>query len=585
MSAEVFLPHNLAIDNLAVICAHSGYIHSCGPSLLNRNIAKASKEEMSRALTAYIDSHPQIRPPARFVVYAHEEFTHSDRYLARDLRDGLDDVKVYMDKYYVGSESLVSVLKEMRNSKPFTERLTFPERDHYAKSLKIDSVAMAKADPVSTIWLIVDHKPSDNIRHRGDKQYFILYHQQYLNDSPLHLFDENKPAWLDHTTIPHTLVSAMINITRPWWPEDQEVHIGDPFVGTGTTLIEAAKYRATPVCRDKEAIAGQLVADNVRFFCSTSDEIRQLSEDIGEASAVDPTERLVPLTPLKRYGSKENPPVKQDYFTALSIFDRVCPDPHRRDANITTRLYRELRKAGHRVRILFYIALRTHRRNLEALERDGVDWKKAFEGEAGELIDQMKRLVDIKVRQEYGHAVEDEGVLVFPGKYSESCSVLPASYDVLRRSVEDPAKLVRRAEVVAFPERSCDVIITDPPYGLNSEMSREQLATLYQEMLVVLIRALKDEGHLVFALPDWSHIGRQVPFFATKQFVTQQVLAVAEKQGKDIVEPAYTVPSPGYAFRPPYYWESDRALRRAILHFRLRKVYKREHPREGGVEG
>ena len=98
------------------------------------------------------------------------------------------------------------------------------------------------------------------------------------------------------------------------------------------------------------------------------------------------------------------------------------------------------------------------------------------------------------------------------------------------------------------------------------------LAQLYRDVIAVMLRALKDEGQIILALPDRSYTGRQVPNFVTKQIVTHQLLAAAEQQGLEVFEEAYSVPSPGQSLRAPYYWESERALRRAILHFRIRNL-------------
>lgn len=568
-SCTVFLPHNLDVDDLAGLCAHSGYVHSCGPSLLNRNITKATKQGIFSRLSNYIEDHLiSEKLPARFIVYAHEEFTPNDRYIAGDLKDGLDDVKLYLDKYYVGNESLVGVLKEMRQT--FAGKLLIPEPGHYKRLLKETAENIAKQSSQPTIWLIVDHKPSADIRHRGDRQYFVFYHQQFINENQFHFFDENKPAWIDHTTIPHTLVSAMINVTRPWWHSDgRNICIGDPFVGTGTTLLEALKFGASHYFGDLALVADLLFQDNLRFFNLARQEVQQLISDISEAVKIDPKVRQLPAHTVERYGMRQSSPVESDYFTALDIFERVCPDPHSSEAVITASVREDLANATLRQRLLFYIALRTHRRTLAARERDEKDWQEAFQGEAGLLISQMQNLIELRERQELGKPLGNS-LISFPGKYSEACCIAARFYRDIDFGTAGP---VRTADVRNFPEGTCDVIVTDPPYGLNSEMSRRDLAVLYQDMFIALIRGLRDDGHLVFALPDWSHIGRQIPFFMTKQFVTQHILALAEKENREIVQTAYTVPSPGDAFRPPYYWESDRALRRAILHFRIRKVY------------
>src|SRR5262249_2650411 len=115
-------------------------------------------------------------------------------------------------------------------------------------------------------------------------------------------------------------------------------------------------------------------------------------------------------------------------------------------------------------------------------------------------------------------------------------------------------------------------IITDPPYGFNVESEVDQLANLYAKALEVMIRSLRDGGQLVFAVPDWSHTGRHLPSFTQKNFITHQVLIAAEKAKKEVFTTAYQAPQGKLPIEPPYYWESERALRRAILHFRFRAL-------------
>lgn len=127
---------------------------------------------------------------------------------------------------------------------------------------------------------------------------------------------------------------------------------------------------------------------------------------------------------------------------------------------------------------------------------------------------------------------------------------------------------VRKVE--DLPEDFCDVIVTDPPYGFNTNEQIADLAELYVKMIDRMVLALRrDEGgQIVIAVPDWSHTGRQLPLFALKGLITQQILIAAKRRSKDIMGSAH-VTHPHFS-RPPYYWESDRALRRAILHFRIK---------------
>jgi len=138
-------------------------------------------------------------------------------------------------------------------------------------------------DQTRTIWLIVDRAIDQGAASEGNMFFYICYDQRYYNDNPFHLFDENKPAWIAHTTIPHTLTGAMINITRPYWPIRGKVVLADPFAGTGTTWLETLKDdNITVDCGDIEPIAPLLAADNACFFSSTPKELDRYIKSLEE---------------------------------------------------------------------------------------------------------------------------------------------------------------------------------------------------------------------------------------------------------------------------------------------------------------
>jgi tRNA G10 N-methylase Trm11 len=61
-----------------------------------------------------------------------------------------------------------------------------------------------------------------------------------------------------------------------------------------------------------------------------------------------------------------------------------------------------------------------------------------------------------------------------------------------------------------------DLIVTDPPYGFNTNENKFKLGHLYQQMIRTFLSALTNHGQLVIAVPEWSHTGRQMPAFTYK---------------------------------------------------------------------
>jgi hypothetical protein len=90
-------------------------------------------------------------------------------------------------------------------------------------------------------------------------------------------------------------------------------------------------------------------------------------------------------------------------------------------------------------------------------------------------------------------------------------------------------------------------------------------------MVKNFLRLLNDAGQIVMALPDKSFSGKFSPFFTHKEMVVQQFITEAQNLKKEIVTAAEVLPS-RELFCPPYYWESERALRRSIVHLRIRNL-------------
>lgn len=264
-SAAVCLPSHMGFD-LASICGKSGYIHSAGKILFIRNMAKAEKEKFFEGLSEHLDSSTRKnKKKTFFAVYAHEDFTEFDRKDESELRNGLNDVKLFVEKCYMGPTTLVRVINEMRVK--FAKTLFIPDAGNFKKRHDLESrdndVSKDKA-----IWLLIDQNINgSNIRIPGEESFFICYDQEYLNSNPCHIFDENKPAWIAHTTLPHTLAAAMISISKPYWPKEGSIEIADPFAGSGTIYFESRKFSRTNVyCGDMNSLMERVITDNSIFL-------------------------------------------------------------------------------------------------------------------------------------------------------------------------------------------------------------------------------------------------------------------------------------------------------------------------------
>lgn len=562
-SCAVFLPPHLEVD-LLPICAHSGYIHSCGESVFIRNVDKTTMDDFFTRVDLYIENKSPNTLPF-FAVYTHEDFTDYDRALAADLRDGLDDVKIYLEKFHMGEHRLVAVLNKMKSR--FDSRLDIPDAgDFHEKHQRVQ-------DRPRTLWLIMDHSIGQEPHQKGKDRYYICYDQIYVNENPFHVFDENKPAWKAHTTIPHTLAGAMINVTCPWWPKDREATIVDPCVGTGTTVLELVKFpiEVKSKASDIDPFSPLLADDNLEFFAASVPELSAFHSALNRI--IDTKSRLTEV----EGDSHQSLDVKAAYIWAVELIQRLRLEQGVNGGTIaiTDEVVVELREKTLFDRLLFYVGIRTTIRHAAGFESGSIDWETAFQKEARLLARQVHTLIGIRRQERAGPEIGvdiPEGIVLMQGQYSQSCTVSPEVLQTAKKLNDAKPDLVQVNDIRKLKENSCDVIITDLPYGFNTDESPEELAQLYSDALDKMIAALRKEGQLVLSLLDRSHTGRQSLYFTNKSIVIEQVLVKAKEQGYEVLSPSDRVPQPYDVFKLPYYWESERALRRAILHFRLRST-------------
>jgi hypothetical protein len=554
-SCVVSLPPHLALDLLSV-CAYSGYVHSCGPLVYKADVDWARKAEFLNAVKGHVEKNVEPGKRAFFSVYAHEDFSDYDREEASDLRDGLDEVKVFIEKFFMGKDRLVSILSEMRQV--LGERLEIPDPGEYKKVheefRKRDHVDLSR-----TIWLIIDRSIASDGRGPGEERYFVCYDQKYRNRNPYQIFDENKPGWIAHTTMPHSLMAAMLNLALPWLPVDEGGGVGDsvvldPFVGSGTGWFEASKFPWLGASgSDLEVAVPRVVEDNLDIFTASSAELQGIWEWLEKVRGFEST--VVD-------GGDEG--VARAYKWAEELLGRVRRPGGEVEFDLTS--VADLERRDLLDRLVLYCALRAELRHAAAFERASRTRQTAFVKEVQVLRDQVQELHDLREREEETGRREGS-ICIFQSRYSSGCSI---SREYLSELKDRVRREVRVWDATKIDPGSCDVIITDPPYGFNTDEATGYLAELYANGLRAMISALRRDGQLLICLIDRSRIGRQPVMCVQKEVVTHQVLAAAEQLGREIIVAGYLVPEPAAVFRAPFYWESERALRRAVLHFRLR---------------
>ena len=410
-----------------------------------------------------------------------------------------------------------------------------------------------------------------------DRKFYIIYEQLFRNRNPYLLFDENKPAWLSHTTLPHSLTAAMLNITRPGWPSGQEVSICDPFGGSGTTFLEASKHRLAQVqIFDKSASAIAVARDNVEIFGLSESAITEICDRITSFADQLKKGRIVPKSVTSLDGIKERrkEPLSKCVNGAKVFICDVGGDP----LDATEELW--LTKGGGlwgdlKDRIVFYIALRALMRHQRGISRGSIRIGSVLEKEARDLLAGFVALLRIRKSNTVLHSAGFAGKLsqigLIEDDYSIACvpsKITPAPpndlFGTWVMSVQDVKNLA---------QNRFDVVICDPPYGVNTYEDVFSMSDLYDLIVERIALAIKDcGGQVVIACPELTFTGRPIPPFVKPAFLMREFIRVCKLNGRVCYSPAEGVPGPRFVFQKPYYWYSEKVLRRGILHFWIRKA-------------
>lgn len=554
-SCAIFLPRGIEVD-LAKVTYDSGYIHSAGKSIYIRNIKKAKKNDFLNSIIDHL-SRSQDKETVPFIVYSHEDFSDFDKESVELIDKGIDQSKIFLEKMSMGSYRLSTIINEMQKSPDFKNRLLIPNAGNYLQQHEFRKG--------KTLWLISDKSISGGIiKNPGANRYYICYEQEFKNDSPFFYFDENKPAWKSHTTLPHTLTAALINIARPII--DHGV-ICDPFGGTGTTWLEVKRMNLKNkiITSDLSSATSLLLSDNLFFFTLSSTELLKLIVDLESYS----DNKL--LEGQYRISFSDISASMEPYKYAIQLLNLLKEEQKDEDQEyiLSISLVTQLKSLPFITRIIFYVCLRADLRYQSGFKRKSLTFDNAFKISLSKLIAQIKMLIELKIDVENNIKSMD-----FTQSDSYIKSLSRYSFRLTPSFIFNNSKDLQRnlkSEVISsFDARnlkanSIDLIICDPPYGFNTTEDNEDLADLYSEFIEKAILSLKPKGQLIFCLPAESYTGRDLPYCTRSDIVSRLILIKAHQYKRLVFRLAQSIPISSLI--PPYYWESDRALRRIILHF------------------
>ncbi len=591
-SAIVHLPYGLAID-LRNITFLSGYIKFSGENIYIRRITKANRSDFAFSLRRFITKHKETIKANNeinfdFLLYAHEDFTLYDRKRpGLSFTYGLDDVKIYVEKFYIDSEPLLNTIYYLRDI--FIGDIHFMEGGNYLNNSPLSA---------NCIWLIIDRDIHSNDQNPDSNIYYICYYQLYKNESQFHIFDEDKPGWIDHTTLPHSLMASLINISNTFINNhsDRPIRVLDPFIGSGTIILEYLKYNNISIVgNDLNVLAKKAIEDNIKFFF-----------EIGLEGAVDLIcflydfeEGLVKLvnseiTSTKRYTS-DGSLLKPELIKKCEKFFNKSPNNIKKEFKIFTKIeyknhftdlleliYKSINLASksniksdeilpidnYLIRILIYIALKANIRDKQAITRNTSSINISFLEELKKFIFELNGYIG-KILKSISKNEETKNFIQFKSKYSSSLMLnhnINYSKNKFNFRIEniDAIEFMKKEK---FNQNKYDVLITDPPYGFNTNEDLKVFSELFSKMIPQMIDLLDVNGQLILCLPNESFTGRRIFFFTTAKFITFQVLYHAQRLNRKVVNISSILPNIGKVGVKPYYWTSEKALSRNIVHF------------------
>lgn len=521
-SAAVYIPSGIAID-LVSVCGASGYLHSIGRTVYAHSVSETGKRELFTALEDHFVKRPATGRKAALIPFAHEDFIEPRLEKVAAARNGLADVKLHVTKFFIGSEALVDVIREIGDH--FREQLSVCPSGDYQESRRLQTSA-GDVDSQRTVWMIADWELGDSAQTRGQR-WFVCYEQLYGCSSPFEIFDENKFAWVDHTTMPHSMAAALLNLATKG---AVGLNVIDPFAGSGTVGFESARQGAEVVqLSDAEPLMGHVWRDNVDVLSSEAPKLKGLADEV--LAMQPPSEWLGGYEAVKAMLAKS--------------FAENCTLSQR---------------------ALYYIALRVLRRHAAEMGRAPDDrmeiFLRAFEHERSAVYDQLVRLERLRRRKEVWCS-RDTSNMVVEGDYANEVTTIPAKIAPLRTRNFLEIKL--DDQTYRSTKLRADVMVTDPPYGFNTKEDPSELAQVYRNF----VRACLQSGvtQIVVCLMAKSFIGNDAPVFTRPDFIEKQFQLMARELQVELRRETQTLPGPDWLVRDRYYWESERALRREVLHF------------------
>lgn len=607
-SILLHVPKSIALD-VRRVTAESGYIHSSGSAVYVRNVEKAVIGDLEVRLKSFLAGFSEKQ--VFITPYADEFFSPYDFSSPVSIRNGLSGVKLQLRKHYIEGTPLLDYLATLPER--FEVQVPLGIRDYSAERRDSKEADNPKGptETKGTIWFVVDYALQSPILDRPNRSeehlYLFVYSQAFLNDNQLILFKERKPGWYASITLPHTLSISLVNMLRGNVDSrgkltNRKVFL-DPFYGTGTTLFDAVLRMEDTVIIgfDREPLAERVASDNARFFTMPVDELVHVREAVDLAisflskqGSFSELKRELRDTKLVRIN--QNLPAEEHVNLALLAIISNVIEPGDDSTDIQSALQGCLKngmpgslsslleQAHARVRILVFCIWRSLLLGTFSIRNDKNNLLKVIANEFSKVSREINHIVRALRGERKGACgvfVEREGL--YSHSFMIDCEraarlMQPRSITFENMlALGDPAKwdpgiwIVRVDDSITAleaVEKKVDYVLTDPPYGFNSEEeTADGQIDFFSKLIPGIVRSLRPQGQACLVLPAFAKNGRQIPFYETHEAVVRQFIVAANRETVSLATPVETFPKPKSLFKKPLYWSSASVLERRIVHF------------------
>lgn len=559
-SSLVYIPDSIEID-IEEIIYEAGYAFVCGENLFCERIDTATYKDVKRAVDCY---RKGLKYPLKFDIFDEKKYPYTDRGYEDDFKNNGADLLCLDSKHYY--------LQEL----PLMEAIK-----------KLNDLYSGEGKEAKEVFILKDSSMPGCNSEEPKQGYYFLIHPLVINKNLCYLFDTDHPAW-NNTLIPHTFVSAMINIVRAS-SYNKMIKMVDPLVGSGTIAVEAAKYP------DILFMGGDIKADsyekiryNMDFFAMDYEKAKILSLSIlqylKENAGIEyerfyiglserQKKRIIQLINSadeedKRQYEEIELLVKWLLREHMEVFEQNEQRHEYQLQKVISTIHTSERNKKN-IYFFAYLYRKIYLKHFQHTETiSPVSFKEKIYAELKSMFFRVLDMTDIlKAQKGQCSTNSDTGKIVF---VKDKIKYIGVRYgqqykNDLKENIYDNIDMRDFLANIRNKGEKPDVIITDPPYGYNTDEQDDQLFELYRDLAIECTKTIGHGGQVIICLAEQMHLGKRLPAFIKKETVMDMFLDAAEQNDLYVVNCDEEIYDMDQLYCFPFFWEAKKALKRQVI--------------------